>query len=48
MERKWEVRFSGTGGQGIIRAAVILAQAALYDGFDATQSQSYGPESRCV
>lgn len=46
MERKWEVRFSGSGGQGIIRAAVILAQAALYDGFDATQSQSYGPESR--
>ena len=46
MERKWEVRFSGTGGQGIIRAAVILAQAALYDGFDAVQSQSYGPESR--
>ena len=46
MERKWEVRFSGTGGQGIIRAAVILAQAALYDGFDAVQSQAYGPESR--
>ncbi len=46
MARKWEVRFSGTGGQGIIRAAVLLAQAALFDGFDATQSQSYGPESR--
>ncbi|MDD4572270.1 MAG: 2-oxoacid:acceptor oxidoreductase family protein [Clostridia bacterium] len=46
MQRKWEVRFSGTGGQGIIRSAVILAQAALYDGFDAVQSQSYGPESR--
>lgn len=46
MARLWEFRLSGTGGQGIIKGAVILAQAALYDGFDATQSQVYGPESR--
>ncbi|MGI5825263.1 MAG: 2-oxoacid:acceptor oxidoreductase family protein [Bacillota bacterium] len=46
MGRLWEFRLSGTGGQGIIKAAVLLAQAALYDGFDATQSQVYGPESR--
>lgn len=46
MSRLWEFRLSGTGGQGIIKAAVLLAQAALYDGYDATQSQVYGPESR--
>lgn len=43
---KFEVRFSGTGGQGIIRCAVLLAEAALYDGYQAAQSQVYGPESR--
>lgn len=46
MDRMWEFRISGTGGQGIIKAAVLLAQAALYDGYDAAQSQVYGPESR--
>lgn len=43
---KFEARFSGTGGQGIIRCAVLLAEAALYDGYQAAQSQVYGPESR--
>lgn len=43
---KTEIRLSGTGGQGIIKSAVILAGAALYDGFEAVQSQAYGPESR--
>lgn len=43
---RFEVRFSGTGGQGIIRCAVLLAEAALYDGYQAAQSQVYGPESR--
>lgn len=46
MDRLWEFRLSGTGGQGIIKGAVILAQAALFDGYNATQSQVYGPESR--
>lgn len=43
---KKEVRLSGTGGQGIIKISVILAEAALADGFNALQSQAYGPESR--
>lgn len=43
---KFQARFSGTGGQGIIRCAVLLAEAALYDGYYAAQSQVYGPESR--
>ena len=39
--------FSGAGGQGVITAAVILAEAAVrYDGLIAVQSQSYGPEAR--
>ena len=46
MVEKWQVRLSGTGGQGIIKAAMILAQAALSDGNTAVQSQVYGPESR--
>ena len=39
--------FSGSGGQGVITAAIILAEAAvLYEDLIAVQSQSYGPEAR--
>jgi 2-oxoglutarate ferredoxin oxidoreductase subunit gamma len=39
--------FSGSGGQGVITAAIILAESAvLYEGLNAVQSQSYGPEAR--
>jgi 2-oxoglutarate ferredoxin oxidoreductase subunit gamma len=43
-----EVRLSGTGGQGIILAGQILAQAvSLYEKEKyATLTQSYGPEAR--
>jgi len=42
-----ELRLAGEGGQGLILAAVILAEAAsVYDGLNAVQTQSYGPESR--
>lgn len=42
-----ELRFSGSGGQGMILAGIIMAEAAaIYDGKNAVQSQSYGPESR--
>ena len=41
-----ELRLSGSGGQGLILAGVILAEAALKDGKCAIQSQSYGPEAR--
>jgi 2-oxoglutarate ferredoxin oxidoreductase subunit gamma len=44
---KTEIRFSGFGGQGIILAGYISGKAAaLYDGRNATLTQSYGPESR--
>ncbi len=39
--------FSGSGGQGVITAAVILGETAvMYEGLNAVQSQSYGPEAR--
>ena len=39
--------FSGSGGQGVITAAIILAEAAvLYENLDAVQSQVYGPAAR--
>jgi len=47
MAMRYEVRLSGEGGQGLILAGVILAEAVgIYDGKNVTQSQSYGPESR--
>ncbi len=46
-EERYEVRLSGSGGQGIILAAVILAEAAgIYEGHHVCQAQSYGPEAR--
>ncbi len=46
MER-CRIILSGSGGQGVITAAIILAEAALlYEGLNAVQSQSYGPEAR--
>ncbi len=42
-----EVRLGGFGGQGIILSGKIVGKAAaLYDGREATLTQSYGPESR--
>lgn len=41
-----ELRLSGSGGQGLILAGIILAEAALHDGRNVVQSQSYGPEAR--
>ena len=39
--------FSGSGGQGVITAAIVLAEAAvLHEGLVAVQSQAYGPEAR--
>ncbi len=43
---RYEMRFSGSGGQGVILASVILAEAAVADGLNAVQSQAYGPEAR--
>ena len=47
MSLHYEIRLSGAGGHGLILIGKILAEAAaIYDGKNATQSQSYGPEAR--
>jgi 2-oxoglutarate ferredoxin oxidoreductase subunit gamma len=47
MAERYEIRFSGAGGQGLITAGIILAEAAaIIEGKSALQSQSYGPEAR--
>lgn len=43
---KTEIRLSGSGGQGVIMATIILAEAAFQDKKQAVQCQSYGPEAR--
>lgn len=44
---RYEIRLSGSGGQGLILAGIILAEAAgIYDGRYVVQTQSYGPEAR--
>lgn len=43
---RWEATLAGSGGQGIISAGIILAEAAVLAGLNAVQTQSYGPESR--
>jgi len=42
----WQISLTGTGGQGIILAGIILAEAAILEGKQAVQTQSYGPEAR--
>ncbi len=47
MSFRYEHRLIGEGGQGLVLAGKILAEAAaVYDDHNATQSQSYGPEAR--
>ena len=43
---KYEIRIAGSGGQGIILAGIMLAEAALLDDIYVAQSQSYSPETR--
>ena len=47
MTKRTRLVFSGSGGQGVITAAIILAEAAvIHGGMNATQSQSYGAAAR--
>ena len=41
-----EIRLSGTGGQGLILGALILAEAMILEGYSVAQSQAYEPVSR--
>ncbi|HVT12323.1 MAG TPA: 2-oxoacid:acceptor oxidoreductase family protein [Fimbriimonadaceae bacterium] len=46
MSKPIQIRLTGAGGQGLITAGVILAEAAVLDGRFVVQTQSYGPEAR--
>ena len=47
MRNRYEIRLSGSGGQGIILSGIILAEAlGLYGEKFVAQTQSYGPEAR--
>jgi 2-oxoglutarate ferredoxin oxidoreductase subunit gamma len=47
MSWRYDIRLSGSGGQGLILTGIILAEAAgIYDGKYVAQTQSYGPEAR--
>ena len=43
---RYEVRIAGAGGQGIILAGIMLAEAGIIQDLYVAQSQSYGPETR--
>ncbi len=44
---RYEIRLSGTGGQGLVLAGIILAEAAgIYEGRHVVQTVSYGPAAR--
>lgn len=43
---KATIKIAGFGGQGVVLASVILGRSAILDGKYATQTASYGSESR--
>ena len=44
---RYRMVFSGSGGQGLITASILLAEAAVFhEGWNAVQTQIYGPEAR--
>lgn len=46
-DARYEIRLSGSGGQGMIFAGTVLAEAVgVEDGKNVCQTQSYGPEAR--
>jgi 2-oxoglutarate ferredoxin oxidoreductase subunit gamma len=44
--REVGVRIAGRGGQGVMLAGLLLAQAGMNDGLHVVQTQAYGPEAR--
>lgn len=41
---RWDIRWAGFGGQGVIRAGEILGRAAIKQGLDSAMRPMYGPE----
>ena len=46
VQKKWQIRLSGSGGQGLILAGIVLAEAGNLENKYVVQTQSYGPEAR--
>jgi 2-oxoglutarate ferredoxin oxidoreductase subunit gamma len=46
-KKKYDIRITGFGGQGVILSAHILGKAAsIFGKYNATMTQSFGPEAR--
>lgn len=41
-----EVRIAGFGGQGVVLAGIVFGRAAMIEGHQVVQTQSYGAEAR--
>ena len=46
MSKMQEIIMAGTGGQGLVLMSTLLAQAAMNENFNVTQTQSYGVAQR--
>ena len=47
VDDRYEIRLSGSGGQGLILAGIIVAEAAgIHEGKEVVQTQAYGAEAR--
>ena len=44
--KTWQIVLAGTGGQGLILGGVTLAKAAVLEGKNAVQTQTYGIQTR--
>ncbi|MBN1857357.1 MAG: 2-oxoacid:acceptor oxidoreductase family protein [Dehalococcoidia bacterium] len=43
---RYELRLAGSGGQGLVLAGIMLAEAGQMEGHMVVHSQNYGPEAR--
>lgn len=46
MKKYYEVRLSGSGGQGLGLAGRVFSEASIQSDYNVCQTQSYGPEAR--
>ena len=46
MKQRWEIIFSGVGGQGLVSCGNLLGEAAAQEGLQVAMSTSYGVETR--
>jgi 2-oxoglutarate ferredoxin oxidoreductase subunit gamma len=44
--KRTEIRICGLGGQGVVLAGQLLGRAAVFEGLNVVQTQSYGAEAR--